>query len=582
MSRRTLCVLILAFFLFLSAVCHAEDGYDAQLFRPSIFGGNFVAIEDAQTLCPLGFGGGLLMNYANGPVEIRVDDGDDIGVVNQLLTADFLGAFAPLPWLSLGVDVPVHLMARGRQLRSVENSADMTGLANETRFGDIRAEFKFGILRQDKHWINFAAAPWLTFPTGDETRFLGEGRITAGGTAMLEHDFEIVNAVINLGYQYRGDRDISQINVGDAWKFGAGLSRNFGDFLSASVEYYGTWYDSGSQDRFQSNPMEILATVRWKFGAGPRVIGGAGPGLTSGVGSPAYRILAGADWYYCPPQKPKYTHGLLSIRTVDDEGNAVKAKLEIAGAMDLHEETNAWGRFKADATPGLYNINAYKEGYVPASVKTSVELGMTTEVDLVLKRIPTLLTVHVNDKFSGAPLSGKITFDNNWDDESSIMTFENGTRTKEFEPGEYEMVVDVPGYETGFTHVKVIKGEETIKQIKLRKKIEKIGKIYFAFDSSELLPQSYPVLNDVVKKISQLGDYKRIVVEGHCSNEGSDEYNMKLSKARALSVVNYLVDKGIPTDKLEIVPYGESRPIATNETEEGRAKNRRVEFIIEE
>ena len=71
-----------------------------------------------------------------------------------------------------------------------------------------------------------------------------------------------------------------------------------------------------------------------------------------------------------------------------------------------------------------------------------------------------------------------------------------------------------------------------------------------------------------------------IEIGGHTDNVGSDSYNQKLSEARAKSAVGYLVRKGITSNRLKAKGYGESSPIATNETDAGRTKNRRVEMKV--
>ena len=146
----------------------------------------------------------------------------------------------------------------------------------------------------------------------------------------------------------------------------------------------------------------------------------------------------------------------------------------------------------------------------------------------------------------------------------------------------HKLIVSANGYEDLFLDVSVKACTDNMVEVKLRKKIEKIDKIYFDFDSAVIRQESYRVLNDVVEQINRLDKFEKIIIEGHCSSEGTDEYNMDLAERRATSVKNYLINKDIDAAKLEIAPYGESRPIASNETKEGRGKNRRVEFIIEE
>jgi OOP family OmpA-OmpF porin len=72
----------------------------------------------------------------------------------------------------------------------------------------------------------------------------------------------------------------------------------------------------------------------------------------------------------------------------------------------------------------------------------------------------------------------------------------------------------------------------------------------------------------------------RVEVGGHASSEGSDTYNLDLSKRRMVEVVRLLTDRGVEKERMKPVGYGESKPITTNDTEEGRAQNRRVEFNI--
>ena len=72
----------------------------------------------------------------------------------------------------------------------------------------------------------------------------------------------------------------------------------------------------------------------------------------------------------------------------------------------------------------------------------------------------------------------------------------------------------------------------------------------------------------------------RLEIHGHTDNVGEDEYNMKLSERRASAVVNYLIQNGISSSRLEYKGFGSSKPIASNDTEEGRQENRRVEVYI--
>jgi chemotaxis protein MotB len=109
--------------------------------------------------------------------------------------------------------------------------------------------------------------------------------------------------------------------------------------------------------------------------------------------------------------------------------------------------------------------------------------------------------------------------------------------------------------------------------------------VLFASGSAELDQQAKEVLNDLAELISTLPQESRIIIEGHTDNVPikTKEYanNMELSIARAISVLNYFVkEKGLPPERFAVVGYGEYRPVAPNDTEENRAKNRRIEIII--
>jgi len=103
--------------------------------------------------------------------------------------------------------------------------------------------------------------------------------------------------------------------------------------------------------------------------------------------------------------------------------------------------------------------------------------------------------------------------------------------------------------------------------------------IYFEFGKSNLKPESYAGLDNVVKLL-QSNETIRIEISGHTDNIGSLKTNTKLSTDRAKAVVDYLVKKGITASRLEYKGYAFSQPIAPNNTDAGRAQNRRVEFKV--
>ena len=104
-------------------------------------------------------------------------------------------------------------------------------------------------------------------------------------------------------------------------------------------------------------------------------------------------------------------------------------------------------------------------------------------------------------------------------------------------------------------------------------------KIHFAYNKAKILKDSYPILKTVAQVLRDNPEI-RLSIEGHTDSKGGKRYNKKLSKRRARSVMRHLVKKGrIDKDRLSFVGWGEEKPIDSNMTEEGRAANRRVEFV---
>jgi outer membrane protein OmpA-like peptidoglycan-associated protein len=114
--------------------------------------------------------------------------------------------------------------------------------------------------------------------------------------------------------------------------------------------------------------------------------------------------------------------------------------------------------------------------------------------------------------------------------------------------------------------------------------LEKLEKaefgIQFEFAKATLAESSFETLDEVATILAEHPRYN-LLIEGHTDSKGNDDFNMKLSRDRAASVEKYIESKGIDEMRISSIGYGETKPIADNETEEGRAKNRRVELVIE-
>ncbi len=252
----------------------------------------------------------------------------------------------------------------------------------------------------------------------------------------------------------------------------------------------------------------------------------------------------------------------------------------------LSYKTGEDGKVTIEILPGVYDLELTKEGYLKREATITVKPAATLNINTVLRKAEKETGV-----FSGTvssfreenPLQATIEF---LGTDIGKMTSDpvKGIFMKEVEAGTYNIRVSAEGYLPETFPVEIVKGETTIKNVKLVKKLEKEEKIIlrginFATGSAVIPPSEYPVLDQVVQ-VLKVNENVRVEIGGHTDSVGSETYNQGLSERRAQSVRNYLIQRGISASRLEARGYGEYQPVAPNTTREGRSQNRRIEFTV--
>lgn len=230
-------------------------------------------------------------------------------------------------------------------------------------------------------------------------------------------------------------------------------------------------------------------------------------------------------------------------------------------------------------------FHSKEETFVVPKIKNDTTLTVEIYLTPISKKI--ILTGTVYDKKTDQPITSKIDVIIRTDLKSNL-TLEAGTGKYEQDisrMGWYVMTASATGYLNSTDSVQVTSEEETpiIKDFYLQP-IEvgltvRLKNIYFDFDKTTLKSESFVELDKVADFLKRNSSVE-IEISGHTDSKGSDTYNESLSQGRSQSVVDYLVGQGIEGARLTAHGYGESKPIETNETEEGRANNRRVEFTV--
>ena len=311
--------------------------------------------------------------------------------------------------------------------------------------------------------------------------------------------------------------------------------------------------------------------------------------------SRANKALEGAqlDLYMLVPKTFRITlaGNVYNQKTNDPLQANVEIRLVDQDPMKLRSD--ATGKFESKIPEvSRYAVTASLEGFLPASSSMDIPLlysDTTIYVDIPLAPVAKNLVLkgsvydHKTNKQIGAQLEMVLREKKM---PSKKIAAVRGSYQQEIDDlGWYIITASAEGYLNTVDSVWINDREVTpvTKDIFLQP-IEvgvtvRLKNIYFDFDKTTLKNESFPELNKVVDFLKQNPSVE-IEISGHTDNKGSDDYNETLSQGRSEAVVNYIISQGIDSFRLTAHGYGEAKPIDTNDSDEGRANNRRVEFTV--
>lgn len=284
--------------------------------------------------------------------------------------------------------------------------------------------------------------------------------------------------------------------------------------------------------------------------------------------------------------KPRITYGVIAGTVMDaNTGKPLAAKVEFPGS-DLQPATSdpATGSFRLDNVPvGIYNIVVSCDGYFQSSLTVQVEENKIATPQFSLRPLAakSTFTGKVSSKKTGSPLAATISFPGS--DLPEISTDPaTGVFTAELPVGSYAVKVSSEGYIDQTAAVVLVEGQPLVRDFELVKAGEAITLrgIYFEVNKATIRPESYPALAEAAKILQDNPDIK-VEIQGHTDSDGPEDYNLQLSERRAQAVLTYLVQNfAIDPARMIAKGYGESQPVASNATPEGKALNRRTVFVI--
>jgi outer membrane protein OmpA-like peptidoglycan-associated protein len=441
------------------------------------------------------------------------------------------------------VELPVIVYQSGGKTSSPQFGGDSIGLKPVAPM-DMRMDFRAILYRNDDRSFKLGAEAGVWVPTGNALSFGGDGG--ASGTLSLSAEINLkkVFFLVNTGPQFRPVGGFNDFSVANEWRYagGAFIPMRDGAFRLGAQIFGSAGFGQKGAYTAPNTPLEWLAEMRiatdvrkrgwFSFGGGSR--------LTAGY-APDFRIVALAGYSFPIADTDPPSPGKRFKAERYKEHGADTDHDGIPDDIDLCPTDPEDGKppNPDDGCPALPD----RDGD-----------GIPDNVD----KCP-----DVPEDFDGIDDTDGCPEDDS--DKDGIMDAQDACPK---EPGE----ADPDPKKNGCP--------KFIRRITGSSEIQILKTIEFATGKSTILSKSFPILDEVVRLVKVNPDIQHLDIEGHTDNKGSDDLNEKLSNERAHSVMKYMVDKGIAEARLSAAGYGPKRPIADNNTADGRQRNRRVEFHI--
>ena len=572
----------------------ASPAVDIQRFAPVAASHGFVGVETAEQLPALRPGFDLWLTYAHRPLQLSSEDGERrFGMVDGLFSGHLRAGFAFADWAQIDLRFPFLQATRVGDL----GLAGFGGAEDAFSLGDLYLEGRFRLLAEERA-IGLAVLPFVTFPTGDPTLHQTAGVPTFGVKVAVSKRWRYVHVGGHLGYRLKpGHGELRNFASDDEVPFGIGFGASpLPDLLDINLELVGAGVVGPGRGEVGGDPleaavhspMELWLDARLRTPVGLDVVLGGGPGLTQGAGTPSGRIFVGLGW--SPPLGAggdRDKDGILGREDgCPDEAEDIDYFEDEDGCPDPDND----GDGISDAGDGCVNDAEDVDGFEDQDGCPDPD----NDGDGVLDG-EDACPLEAEDKDGFEDADGCRDPD---DDGDGVEDMADGCpNTPEDIDGfrDADGCPDPDNDEDGILDVddlcpneaEEINGEkdedgcpDSVKAVVTDGAIVILDKVLFVSGKDRILKESNAVLEAVRETLVDNPQLGRVRIEGHTDARGDDDKNLLLSEKRARAVLRWMVKAGIDPERLEATGYGELRPIADNETDEGRQRNRRVEFKI--
>ncbi len=533
----------------------AQNRFAAEAFDPApAVDGSVLAVHGARTLAPRAYTLSLFASYGREVLTVeRASTGDTLGVlIGSLGTLNLMGAVGVWKRLDIGVALPLHRTSKGSDYDAppapIENA-----LMRSTAYGlgDLRLVPRLSLLAPERA-LGLALLLPLYLPTGRDASYAGEPFRVEPRVSVDYRGWRGLLVAANVGYLVRNRTHIVGAAIDDMFRIGLGADVPLVAGLSLLAEIDTQLSVRGGGLNESNAPTEGLAGLRFRKSGWLAQLGG-GPGIVRGMSAPRYRLFASVSFSHAPAPD---SDGDLLRDDVDrcprqaedrdrfeDGDGCPDPDNDADGVADAQDRCVS----EAEDADGFHDEDGCPDADNDADGLADAQDRCTTEPE---------------DRDGFADDDGCPDGDN---DDDGVVDAEDQCR-------------DQPG---ALVHYGCPPPPAPPAVAVTEQAIEFSEPIFFAKNSAQIEARSEPLLDEIAKVLQDHPEIVRVVIEGHTDSKGSVLRNRALSQERAEAVVQALSVRGVAGERLRAEGIGPARPLAPNDTEEGRERNRRVALRIE-
>lgn len=516
----------------------------------------------------------VMVDYADQPLRIR-GSGVDGAVVGAQMFLHVGASLSILDRALVSVSLPVAVLQNGEDL-SVDGSSVVAPTSAE--LGDLRIGARIAIVGDAEGPAQLGAGGYIYVPTGPSGSFTGDGSTRVAPHLLFGGKYKI-NPSLTISYTAMGGFSVRSSQNPTTVVYGAGVAALLAqETLQVGPEFYAaspiqkpnfTLVDGSEIALDNSTNAELLLGAKWRFYEGLTVGAAGGPGLTSAIGTPAFRFTGSIAWAPVP------------------KSSAVAEKGDDSDKDGISDETDTCPYAAGPASP-----DAKKHG---CPVIDDDDDGIPNDQDLCPNDYAKASEA-TDRKGCPAPPPPPDTDGDTIADEKDACPKEAGpisqdpTKNGCAPPSNPDVdgdgVLDAEDACLGEKGVKSAdakaNGCKTLVRIK-DKQIALSQSIEFRVAKTEpppIDPASEAVLTQIKETLAEHPELTKVEIGGHTDNQGKETFNIKVSQSRADAVKKWLVEHGVSESRLVAVGYGPKKPIADNKVKEGRAQNKRIEIVI--